>query len=637
VTRAPGPQPEAAGVQPRPNAAGILRPKGNLSRAELAILGLVALVPLLTIAIRALALPGFVGPGLGGLRAVAAALNQFLSLSAIPADQRDHVLYLLLFPTCALLVAVARLTFGIRVLGFRSILISVAFHQSGVVPSLLLIAIAVATIVFARPWLRRIRLPYYARVSVILGIVATTMVAALLAGPWMRSDIPWGMAYFPVIVLGMLAEGIASTLDRDNVVAASWRAITTILLAFLIALVCRVPALRILMLQFPELVLTQIVAIVMVSEFLDLRLLHDWDAKIAGKLLPRLLARPGAIPVAVVRDRVEAERGAGPDGPARRKPNSVRKIVAALEASGPPVRVIEGDGALLPELRRFFPPDPPNGEPAGIVLNLAHGDGGADCVTRVPALLGMAGVVYTGPTPLGHAAAFDRIVSRLLLREAGVPTPAFRVVARSRDDAPDLRFPVIVRPRREPGVAPSIVRDRDRLRVAVKKLVRRYRQEVLVEERVTGREIRVALLGNAPAECLPLVELEPKRRMKLCPARLDEDLGKRICRLSRAAFRACGCRDYARVDVLVTETGEVLVLDVATHGILAGGGSFALAAAAAGYTFPQLMDRIVEVARERHRAGESPRPVRAQLRRSTAPAAHAHSSPIGLTSASARE
>jgi hypothetical protein len=559
VTRARDREPKGAEARPRSEATGILRPKGNLSRTELAILGLVALVPLFTIAIRALALPGFVGPGLGGLRAIGATLNQYLSLSAIPADQRDHVLYLLLFPTCALLVAVARLTFGIRVLGFRSILISVAFHQSGIVPSLLLIAIAVVTIVLVRPWLRRIRLPYYARVSVILGIVATTMVAALLAGPWMRSDIPWGMAYFPVIVLGMLAEGIASTLDRDNVVAASWRAITTILLAFLIALVCRVPALRILMLQFPELVLTQIVAIVMVSEFLDLRLLHDWDAKIAGKLLPGLLAKP--------------EDGAGPDGPAEREParRSVREIVAELEESGQ------------------------------------------------------------------HAAASDRIASRLLLREAGVPTPAFRVMARSRDDAGDLRFPVIVRPRREPGVAPKIVRDRDRLRVAVKERVRRYRQQVLVEERVAGREIRVALLGNAPVECLPLVELEPKRHLKLCPACLDDDLARRIRRYSRAAFRACGCRDYARVDVRVTESGEVLVVDVATHGILAGGGSFALAAAQAGYAFPQLVDRIAELARERHLADEPPRPVRAQLRRSAAPPEPAHSSPIGLTSASARE
>jgi len=554
VTRAPDPPPGTDGEPPRPIVAGILRPKGNLSRAELVILGLVALVPLLTIAIRALSLPGFVGPGLGGLRAIAATLNQFMSLSAIPADQRDHVLYLLLFPTCALLVAVARLTFGIRVLGFRSILISVAFHQSGIVPSLLLIAIAVATIVLVRPWLRRIRLPYYARVSVILGIVATTMVAALLAGPWMRSDIPWGMAYFPVIVLGMLAEGIASTLDRDNVVAASWRAITTLLLAFVIALICRVPALRILMLQFPELVLTQIVAIVMVSEFLDLRLLHDWDAKIAGKLLPGLLAKPE-------------------DDPARRDParRAIRTIVAEIEESG------------------------------------------------------------------RHAAASDRIASRLLLREAGVPTPAFRVMARSRDDVGDLRFPVIVRPRREPGVAPKIVRDRDRLRVAVRELVRRHRQRVLVEERVAGREIRVALLGNGPVECLPLVELEPKRRLKLCPARLEDDLAKTIRRLARAAFRACGCRDCARVDVRVTKSGEVLVIDVATHGILAGGGSVALAAAQAGYTFPQLVDRIAGLARERRLAGGTPHPAGARLGESAARPARDHSSPIGLTSASARE
>ena len=89
------------------------------------------------------------------------------------------------------------------------------------VPSLILIAIAVATVVVMRPWLRRARLPYHARIAVILCVVSSTMVGSLLMGPWMNPT-RCGASLFPVIVLGMLAEGIANTLDRDNAVTASW-------------------------------------------------------------------------------------------------------------------------------------------------------------------------------------------------------------------------------------------------------------------------------------------------------------------------------------------------------------------------------------------------------------------------------
>jgi D-alanine-D-alanine ligase len=612
----------------------VLRPKGHLSRGELILLGIVALLPFASIGLRVLSLPGVIGPELGPLRAIAVALNQSLSLSAIPAAQRDAVLYLLLLPTCALLVAIARLTFGIRVLGFRSILIAVGFHQSGVIPSLLLIAIAVAAIVLLRPWLKRIRLPYYGRVSVILCVVAMTMVGALLAGPWMRSDVLWSAAYFPVIVLGMLAEGIAHTLDRDNAVAASWRALTTILLAFLIALVCWVPALRGLVLQFPELVVTQIVAIVMVSEFLDLRLLQGWDAKLAARLLP-VRARLGPLPVAVVRNRIEDGAAADPGtrAPALR---SVQKIVDALKEGGHAVRVLEGDASLPGALRRFFGPAAEDGGPSGIVLNLAHGTRGGAGATHVPALLDLAGIAYTGPGPLGQAVTVDRVAARSLLAQAGLPVPPFWRMARPRSEARGLRYPALVHPRHEPGVKPWIVADRRQLRRAVRRIGRRHAQEAFVEERVTGRHIRVALVGNAPVECLPLVELDAKRRARICPARLDLSLEERVREHAVRAFHACGCRDYARVDVCVTDAGEPLVIDVVTLGILARGGSFALAGAEAGYSFSRLLCRIVEEAQRRHVADEPVRAFHPRPRADAAPPTPAPS-PIELAGTAARE
>jgi D-alanine-D-alanine ligase len=584
----------------------LVRPKGNLSRRALAWLGAIAALPFVLMVIRILALPGIGSPtggAMDGIRSIGNLLNQAMSLRDVPFGQRDHVLYLLFLPTSALLVALARLTFGIRVLGFRSILIAVGFHQSGILPSLILIAVAVATIIGVRPWLRRIRLPYYARVSVILCIVAVTMVVALLLGPWLRADLLWSVAYFPVIVLGMLAEGIAHTLDRDNMVTASWRAVTTILLAFVIALVCQAPPLRVVLLQFPELVLTQIVAIFLVAEFLDWRLFQDWDSKVAGIALPKLLTNRGAFRVAVVRNRdtTGVIGRLGRPGPKKYTRKSVQKIVDALRERGHTVRVLEGDISLLKELRKFIPPDPRTGQPGGIVLNLAHGIQGQARAVHVPAMLEMSGIAYTGANPLGQALILDRVAAKTLMQQAGVLTPAFVRRSEASQEPHGLNYPLLVKPRYEPAYDVVPVTNRQELRQAIKDTVRRTRQEVLVEEFIDGRQINVALLGNDPVECLPLVEVSAEEPRKTCPARIDEALEARIRAMAIAAFQACGCRDYARVDVRVGECGNAYVLEIETLGILERGGSFATAGEAAGYSFARLLGRILEIARARYR------------------------------------
>jgi D-alanine-D-alanine ligase len=593
-----------------------LRPKGNLSKTELRVLGALAIVPLLVMLVRIMALPGVLGPGFHGpmidvLRTIGSSLTQAFSLTSVPAAERDRVLYLLFVPTCALFVALARLTFGIRVLGFRSILIAVGFHECGIVPSLFLIAAVVLTIVLVRPWLKRIRLPLYARVSVILCIVAMTMVAAILAAPWMRSDILWGVVYFPVIVLGMLAEGIARTLNHDSMLSASWRALTTVLLAFLLAILGQVPALRAVLLQFPELLLTQIVAIVLISEFLDFRLFQDWDSKVAGMALPKLLSDAGAYRVAVVRNSADAGviGRSGIPSPKKRGLGSVQGIVDALREGGHTVRVLEGDTSLLNELRRFMPPNPRTGQPGGIVFNLAHGIQGEAPYTHVPAMLEMSGIAYTGAAPLGHALTLDRFVAKTLMQQAGVLTPAFCLMASAKDDSGNLHYPLVVKPRHESSYELTIVEDRPQLENAVKGVLRRYRQAAVVEEYIAGRQMSVALLGNDPIECMPLVEIVAGRRDKICPAPTDEVLAKQIRRSARATFRACGCRDYARVDLRVGELGNPYVIEINTIGILSRGGAFVQAGEQAGYPFAQLVCRIVEVARTRYLAREPVRRV----------------------------
>ncbi len=580
-----------------------VRRKGHIGPLGLWLLGIVACLPLVMVLARVAALPGVSLPGaLGGevLPVIGSALNRSVSLEWVPPADRRTILYILLLPAAALLIALARLTFGLRVLGFRSILIAVGFQEIGIVPSLLLMLVVVGIILAVRPPMQRIQLTFYARTSVILGIAALLMVAGLLLGPWLRSETLWSFAFFPVIILAMLAEGVAGTIARDDAWTAAWRAGSTILLALVIAFVSWIPAVREAALRFPELMLTQLVAVVFVSEFLDFRIFETLPARLAGKLREIFPDRPGPLRVAVVRNRSATSvigRLGFAASPASRTQSS-QVIIDALRGQGFTVQAFEGDMSLLHGLHGFLPTDPASGAPGGIVLNLAAGFQGRGRSCHLPAMLEMAGVAYTGPDPIVHARLLDRYALMTLLRKAGIPTPRFALLGRASDDIGDLRFPLIVRPRYEPDAARIVARDREALVKAVRRIARVFAQVALVESLDKGREIRVSLLGNDPIECLPLLEAAGDRRT--CPAAIDDAAAERARDCAREAYIAVGCRDYARIDIRLTAAGRAQVIGVHAVGLFARRGSFAQSAEAAGYAFDALMRRVVEVAWQRY-------------------------------------
>ena len=603
--------------------AGAVRHKGNIPPRLLWVMLAVGAVPLVSVVLRVAALPGMLGSGMAGafepIRALGSSLNEFLSLASVPSEGRDRLLYLLYLPFSALVIAIVRLTLGIRILGFRSILIAVGFQQSGIVPSLILIGVVTGSIALLRPHLKRARLPRYARISVILGVVVVLMVSALVLGPWLRLDIFWNVAFFPVLVLGLLAEGIARTLDKQNLLSAAWRALTTIFVGLGLALLFEVDTVREILLQFPELVLTTIVAIVLVAEFLDLRLLQDWDSRLAGMALPQLLVNQHGYRVAVVRNR-DAKGVIGRLGravPEKTLQRSIQRLVLGLRDGGHTVKVLEGDISLLSELRDFIPAHPRTGKPGGIVFNLAHGIQGESRYAHVPAQLEMAGIPYTGASVLGCALASDRVAMQMALAQAGIPTPRVCSAMGEADVPDDLPYPCIVKPRYEPRYRFEWVHGRSACSQAVRAVVRRYKQPAVVEEYIEGRRFSVGLIGNDPVRPLPLVESSIQTRKKTCPARIDEELAQRIRHVAVAAFAAAGCRDYARVDVRVSPAGELQVCDVLTMEILERGGSFMLAAEAAGYNVSSLLCQIVKLARARYatESGVVPLPVQKTTRR----------------------
>ncbi|MEX2697461.1 D-alanine--D-alanine ligase family protein [Rhizobium mongolense] len=299
-----------------------------------------------------------------------------------------------------------------------------------------------------------------------------------------------------------------------------------------------------------------------------------------------------------------------------RETEVVESVAAALQEAGHETLLCEGDKGLLTTLERFMPPDPKAG-PSGIVFNLAEGIQGEYRYTHVPAMLELAGVPYTGSNPLGHGLTNDKVITKRLIRDGGLPTPNFRVMRLGTESTGDLRFPVVVKPRvEECSLGLQLVHEPAQLRQAVEAIVREYSQDALVEEYIEGREICIALLGNKEIEVLPLVEQDFGGRAmrlmtweakysaaaavpKICPAQIGSGLEMALRDISIATFRACLCRDYARVDVRIDRAGQPFVLEINPMPGLAKRSSYVQAATTAGYSFPRLVHRILNVAHKR--------------------------------------
>jgi len=581
----------------------LVRPKGRIGPVGLAVLLLLGCLPFFMAFARLLAYPGMqrsIWNGFDLLHRLGAFLNRSLTLEWVPPDDRWTILYLLMLPTAVLLITVTRLTLGIRVLGLRAILIAVGFREIGIVPSLLLIAVVVATVVLVRPATRRLRLPLYARISVISCIAAVIMVAALFLGPWMRSETVWSVAFFPVVILAMLAESIAKTIDQDNALTAAWRLGWTVMLALVIAGISYAPAIRAFALHFPEFMITQLVAIVLVSEFFDFRLLESRQANL-GK--PKSGKRE-RLRVAVVRNRWNTDviGRLGLSTPTGQRSRSVQRVVDGLRDCGFKVKVFEGDISLFRNLRDFLPPEPRPGVPAGLVLNLAGGIQGNGRFCHLPSMLEMAGVAYTGPDPVAHVRMLDRYVLLSLLQQNGLATPQFALASDDGNIPADLQFPLAVRPRCEPQAAPIIVDRRHALVAAVRDVARQCAQAAVIETAFDGPEIRVSLIGNDSVECFPLLQMGPSGRGSICPAPLDPALADAIRTYARRIYIAAGCRDYARIDIRLPPSGEPCILQIHSLGILARKDSFARSAEAGGYPFQALVQRIVTTAWSRYGA-----------------------------------
>jgi D-alanine-D-alanine ligase len=284
-------------------------------------------------------------------------------------------------------------------------------------------------------------------------------------------------------------------------------------------------------------------------------------------------------------------------GPSAEREVSLRSgaaVAAALRSRGHEVFELDPQDAdwIMPEK-------------TDVVFLALHGTYGED--GTVQRQLEKLGVPYTGCDSEASRIAFDKLLTKQCCIEAVVPTAKFLAVDSAETPWPlGWQPPLVVKPVRQgSSVGLQFVNRVDEWRAALAEALR-FDSEVLVEEKIVGRETTVGILDG---QALPVVEVRPKTGSYdyqskytagaseyFCPAEFDAATTQRIQAAALGAFKAVGGRDYSRVDVMVRADGSPVVLEVNTLPGMTETSLLPKAAAAAGLNFSELCLRMVDLA-----------------------------------------
>ena len=304
------------------------------------------------------------------------------------------------------------------------------------------------------------------------------------------------------------------------------------------------------------------------------------------------------------------------------------QLDAALAANGHSSRRLAVDDTVQPLIDELTQEQP------DLVFNLAESFRGKSALeSNVAALLNLLDLRYTGSSPAGLILAGDKTLTKKVLTFHSIQTAKFATMYRGQVDwAGDIKFPLLVKPPQEDAslgiTQKSVVNDVKELLDVISSTQQEYQSAVLVEEFIDGREFYVGVIGNSKVEALPIIELDfskfPPGLPKIAsweakwgddgdekgaefegtkaifPTDLPEELTKKIQQVAVDSFQALRLRDYARVDLRVTASEEVYVIEANPNCYLEQQSEFARAAQKSGLEYAALIARIVDLASARY-------------------------------------
>jgi D-alanine-D-alanine ligase len=245
-------------------------------------------------------------------------------------------------------------------------------------------------------------------------------------------------------------------------------------------------------------------------------------------------------------------------------------------------------------------------------------------------MLELLGIPYTGAPPMALANCQSKVLAKRILNTYGIKTPQFILIKKlAKRYRHNLKFPLIVKPAFEDASVGiennSIVVNPKGLTERVNYILSIFQQPALVEEFIDGRELNVAVLGDKEPVALPISEIDfsempdnlynivsyqakwdPNheayhKTIPSCPAKLPRRIEKRAKEIALEAFKIMGCRDYARIDMRLSGTNDLYVLEVNPNPDLTESAGFMRSAEAAGFSYVRTLKKIIRFARERGR------------------------------------
>ena len=298
-------------------------------------------------------------------------------------------------------------------------------------------------------------------------------------------------------------------------------------------------------------------------------------------------------------------------------PGTIDALLAAIGA--------HCDRAVPIPLRRSLAADLEREAP-DLAFNIAEGREGAGRESVVPAVLDHLGIPYTGSDAVALGLSLNKALTKRLAASVGVPTPPFRLLGSAEDaraGRDELEYPVLLKPNlggSSAGIGPgSIVRGPADLPARVERMLAAFDQPCLAEGYVSGVDVTVGLLGNGDVQVLPPGRVETADGMYssaakqrhdrriVCPCALPDGLRERLADWSLRVYDVIGARDFARVDYMLDERGQVHFLEInPLPGLSPFYGVFPELAGAAGYDHAGLIGAIMDLAIERNASPRSP-------------------------------
>ena len=302
---------------------------------------------------------------------------------------------------------------------------------------------------------------------------------------------------------------------------------------------------------------------------------------------------------------------------------SVRSAKAIIEGLDPAKYqvipyFIGKDGKWSP---RAIAPEPGGASAIDVVFPVLHGTFGED--GTVQGLLELLDLPYVGAGVMASSVCMDKDMMKRVCRERGLPVVEAVTLRRECPDTNSLPFdfPVFVKPANlGSSVGISKARDRAELDAAVR-LAAQYDRKIIVERAITGKELECSVLGNDEPVASAACEIVPSRefydyedKYELdqakfhLPARISEEMMAEVRRLAVGAYLAVECAGMARVDFLIEEaTGKVYINEVNTIPGFTSISMYPKMWEHSGIPFAKLLDRLIELALERHETKKATR------------------------------